>query len=189
MSQSTTKDAKDAIIEILCDTLEDLNYSREDIIFVVSQKGFCIDCRYTSKYCICGGNTAKEDEKKPTSTKKRKISSKSKASLTIATASVSAVAPDKSSASASASASAAAAAAGMPIFVKLMTGKTAMMIFESSDTIETVKQKIADREGLPFDGMRIISDKNIQLEDGHTLADYNIQKNHTIGVFQRLRGS
>ena len=75
----------------------------------------------------------------------------------------------------------------MKIIVKTMTGKTITIDAEPSDTIENIKEKIQDKEGIPPDQFFLFFNSRV-LIDNYTLADYKIMEESTLVLRIRIRG-
>lgn len=76
---------------------------------------------------------------------------------------------------------------GMQLFVKTLTGKTVSIEVEEGESIEDVKAKIAEKEGIPPEQQRLIFGGQ-QLQDGKTIDDYDLSDDSTLHLVLRLRG-
>jgi ubiquitin len=76
----------------------------------------------------------------------------------------------------------------MQVFIKTMAGKPLALEVELTKRIEEVKVKIQGKERIPVDQQRLVFTHR-QMEDDHTLEDYEVQRDSIIRLVVRLRGS
>ncbi len=76
---------------------------------------------------------------------------------------------------------------GMQVFVKTLTGKTISVDVEPDESVESLKSKIQEKEGIPPDQQRIIFGGK-QLDSMKSLSDYEIDDDSTVHLVLRLRG-
>ncbi|KAL0742084.1 hypothetical protein Bca4012_083597 [Brassica carinata] len=75
----------------------------------------------------------------------------------------------------------------MQIVVKDMQNRNVSLTVDGSDTIENLKDMIEESEGVPAQMQRLIFSGK-QLQDGQTIADYNIKNGSFIHLVLRLLG-
>ncbi len=68
-----------------------------------------------------------------------------------------------------------------------IAGKYILLIYCPSDTIESIKAKIQDKEGIPPKKHRLIFGRK-ELEDNKTMIDYNILSHNILHLVLRIRG-
>ena len=74
----------------------------------------------------------------------------------------------------------------MQIFIKFLNGKTLTLDVEPSDTIEKIKKKIQEKEGIPPDQQRLLY-MGRQLEDIYTISNYKILESSTVFLLTKFR--
>ncbi len=75
----------------------------------------------------------------------------------------------------------------MQLLIKTLTGKTITVDVNEDDTVETLKQRINEKEGIPVDQQRLIFGGK-QISEERTMSDYGVTNGATMHLVLRLRG-
>lgn len=76
---------------------------------------------------------------------------------------------------------------GMMIKVKTLTGKEIEIDIEPTDTIERIKERVEEKEGIPPVQQRLIF-AGKQMNDDKAAKDYNIEGGSVLHLVLALRG-
>ena len=75
----------------------------------------------------------------------------------------------------------------MQIFIRSLSGKNLLFNVEAEDSVENLKQKLFEKDGVKPDDQRLVFGGR-QLENGNKLSDYGVQENSTIVFVLKLIG-
>lgn len=75
---------------------------------------------------------------------------------------------------------------GMYIVAKMISGEMIDLEADLDESIKNIKRKIQDKKGIPSEQQRLMFNGK-EMNDYHTLSDYNIQNGSTVHLIKRVR--